>query len=319
MSLTIASASSSSVQRARPSRRARAGRCHQQGFLLAGELALRPRARLLAQRPFQIAFHEAPLGPVHGGTAHRHRAGNLLVAAAGIGRQQYLGALELGSSIIGAVVGFRLLGVERVSCGPLRLGGGTVKTAHGQLPVPAPATAWLLANSGASIAASLPGETGAGELLTPTGAAILETLAGFERPTMTVQSVGTGFGSKELPGAKICRVMIGETESASSEGDPLIVLETNIDDMNPQFVEILVERLFAAGALDAWTTAIGMKKGRPAIMVSALARPSAVDELTGLLIQQSTTLGVRQTQVAGSRPIGRWRRSRLAGDWSGSS
>ena len=82
-----------------------------------------------------------------------------------------------------------------------------------------------------------------------------------------------------------------------SEGDPLIVLETNIDDMNPQFVEILVERLFAAGALDAWTTAIGMKKGRPAIMVSALARPSAVDELTGLLIQQSTTLGVRRTQV----------------------
>jgi len=208
-----------------------------------------------------------------------------------------VGALDTIVDIVGAVVGFRLLGIERVCCGPLRLGGGTVKTAHGQLPVPAPATAWLLANSGAPIAASLPGETGAGELLTPSGAAILGTLAGFERPTMTVQSVGTGFGSKELPWANICRVMIGETESASSEGDPLIVLETNIDDMNPQFVEILVERLFAAGALDAWTTAIGMKKGRPAIMVSALARPSAVDELTGLLIQQSTTLGVRQTQV----------------------
>ena len=91
------------------------------------------------------------------------------------------------------------------------------RRAHGQLPVPAPATAWLLADSDAPIAASLPGETGAGELLTPTGAAILGTLAGFERPTMTVQSVGTGFGSKELPWANICRVMIGETESASSE------------------------------------------------------------------------------------------------------
>ena len=93
-----------------------------------------------------------------------------------------VGALDTIIDIVGAVVGFRLLGVERVSCGPFRLGGGTVKTAHGQLPVPAPATAWLLANSGASIAASLPGETGAGELLTPTGAAILGTLAGSSGP-----------------------------------------------------------------------------------------------------------------------------------------
>ena len=91
----MASARSSSVQRARPSRRTRASGRHQQGFLLAGELALRSRARLLAQRPFQIAFHEAPLGPINGGAAHRHAAGNLLVAAAGIGRQQDLGSLEL--------------------------------------------------------------------------------------------------------------------------------------------------------------------------------------------------------------------------------
>jgi uncharacterized protein (TIGR00299 family) protein len=244
---------------------------------------LEPDVRDSAHRVFtQLAEAEASVHGVPIDDVHFHE----------------VGALDTIVDIVGAVVGFRLLGVERVHCGPLRLGGGTVKTAHGQLPVPAPATAWLLANSGAPIAATLPGETGVGELLTPTGAAILGTLAAFERPTMTVRSVGTGFGSKELPWANICRVMIGEMGSAASEGDPLVVLETNIDDMNPQFVEILVERLFAAGALDAWTTAISMKKGRPAITVSVLTRPSTVDELIGLLIQQSTTLGVRQTQVS---------------------
>ncbi len=208
-----------------------------------------------------------------------------------------VGALDTIVDVVGVVAGFRLLGVERISCGPLRVGGGTVKTAHGLLPVPAPATSRLLAMSTAPIATPMPGETEAGELLTPTAAAILGTLATFDRLAMTVRAIGSGFGTKELPWANICRIVIGETEAGPSGGESLVVIETNIDDMNPQFVEILIERLFAAGALDAWTTAIGMKKGRPAVMISALARPSAADELTALLIQQSTTLGVRQTQV----------------------
>jgi uncharacterized protein (TIGR00299 family) protein len=209
-----------------------------------------------------------------------------------------VGALDTIVDIVGVVAGFRLLGVEHVSCGPLRVGGGTVKTAHGLLPVPAPATTRLLAMSNVPIAPPMPGETEAGELLTPTAAAILGTLASFDRPAMTIRAEGSGFGTKELPWANICRVMIGDTEAASSGGEPLVVLETNIDDMSPQFVEILIERLFAGGALDAWTTAIGMKKGRPAVMISAVTRLGAVDDLTALLIQQSTTLGVRQTQVS---------------------
>jgi pyridinium-3,5-bisthiocarboxylic acid mononucleotide nickel chelatase len=209
-----------------------------------------------------------------------------------------VGALDTIVDVVGSVVGFRILGVERIHCGPLRVGGGTVKTAHGLLPVPAPATTRLLAMSNAPIAPPLPGESEAGELLSPTAAAILGTLASFDRPAMTVHAEGSGFGTKELPWANICRVMIGETEAAPSVGESLVVLETNIDDMNPQFIEILIERLLTGGALDAWTTAIGMKKGRPAVMISALSRQSSVDELTGLLIQQSTTLGVRQTQVS---------------------
>jgi uncharacterized protein (DUF111 family) len=152
--------------------------------------------------------------------------------------------------------------------------------------------------SSAPIAAPLPGEEEAGELLTPTAAAILGTLATFERPAMTVDGIGSGFGTKALPWANMCRLMVGDgAEVAHSEGETLTVLETNIDDMSPQFVEILMERLLSGGALDAWTTAIGMKKGRPALMISALCRPTDAEALTALLIQQSTTLGVRRTSV----------------------
>jgi uncharacterized protein (DUF111 family) len=135
-------------------------------------------------------------------------------------------------------------------------------------------------------------------LLTPTAAAILGTLATFERPSMSVNGVGSGFGTKVLPWANICRLIVGEIADAGEPGgETLAVLETNIDDMSPQFVEILMERLLSGGALDAWTTAIGMKKGRPALMISVLCRPSDALALTALLIQQSTTLGVRQTSV----------------------
>lgn len=209
-----------------------------------------------------------------------------------------VGALDTIVDIVGAVIGLRLLGIEQLSCGPLRVGGGSVVSAHGLLPVPAPATARLLTTATATIATPIPGETDAGELLTPTGAAILTTLASFDRPQMSVETIGTGFGSKQLPWPNICRLMIGNrVEADAPSGEQLIVLDTNIDDMNPQFVEILLERLLASGALDAWTTPIGMKKGRPALKMSALARPADAERLVELLILESTTLGVRQTTV----------------------
>jgi pyridinium-3,5-bisthiocarboxylic acid mononucleotide nickel chelatase len=209
-----------------------------------------------------------------------------------------VGALDTIVDIVGTVIGLRLLGIEQLYCGPLHIGGGVVSTAHGLLPVPAPATARLLATHGAPIAPAFAGEGEVGELLTPTGAAILGTLATFSRPAMYVSAIGSGFGSKDLPWPNMCRLMVGDVSATTGQsGESLTVLETNIDDMNPQFVEILLERLLAHGALDAWTTPIAMKKGRPALLVSALARPADAERLTELLILQSTTLGVRQTHV----------------------
>jgi uncharacterized protein (TIGR00299 family) protein len=210
-----------------------------------------------------------------------------------------VGALDTIVDIVGSVIGMHLLGIDQLFCGPLRVGGGVVSTAHGPLPIPAPATARLLAMSGGVVAKAIPGEAEAGELLTPTGAAILVTLATFSRPAMSIDAIGAGFGSKLLPWPNMCRLMVGTaSEMTDVRSESLIVLETNIDDMNPQFVEILMERLLASGALDAWTTQIGMKKGRPALQVSALTRPADADRLVELLILQSTTLGVRQTPVS---------------------
>jgi hypothetical protein len=141
-----------------------------------------------------------------------------------------------------------------------------------------------------------PGEEEAGELLTPTGAALLGTLATFTRPAFTVTATGSGFGAKSLPWANLCRVTIGESVGNSTvvgDSTGLIVLETNVDDMNPQFTSLLLDRLFTGGALDAWTTAIAMKKGRPAMTVSALAPSTRRESLTTILIENSTTLGVR--------------------------
>lgn len=207
-----------------------------------------------------------------------------------------VGALDTIVDIVGVVAGLHLLGIDRVFCGPLHVGGGTVSAAHGLLPVPAPATARMIARFRMPVAQPHQGEESIGELLTPTGAAILGTLASFSRPAFTVEVTGTGFGSKQLPWANLCRVMIGElldTPEAGDSADDLVVLETNIDDMNPQFIPILLDRLFAAGALDVWTTAINMKKARPATMISVLAPHTRQEQLVTTLIENSSTLGVR--------------------------
>jgi hypothetical protein len=210
-----------------------------------------------------------------------------------------VGALDTIVDIAGVVIGLRLLGVERVYCGPIHVGGGTVPAAHGLMPVPAPATARLLARFEMPVAQPHSGEEEVGELLTPTGAAILGTLASFERPSFSVTATGSGFGSKRLPWANLCRITIGELLDTESDrpSDVLVVLETNIDDMNPQFTGLLIDRLFAGGALDVWTTAIGMKKSRPATMISALSPANRREELVAVLIENSSTLGVRWYRV----------------------
>lgn len=209
-----------------------------------------------------------------------------------------VGGLDAIADICGACIALDLLNVEQVFSGPLRTGFGFVRAAHGILPVPAPATAELIAASGAPVSTSLPPETEPpGELLTPTGAAILVSIASFTPVEFTSTALGYGFGTRELPWPNALRVWIAEMAGSVPVEPGEIVIETNLDDMSPQHMELLVERLFQAGALDVWLTPIVMKKGRPATMVSALLPASSRIAVESALIENSTTLGVRITPV----------------------
>ncbi len=248
-------------------------------LLLASALAepVRDRAIAIFQR---LAEAEAK---VHGSTIehiHFHE----------------VGGVDAIVDIAGASIGLALLGIERVFSGPPRLGHGFVRAQHGLIPVPAPATAELLASAGALLAGADPGpEPVEAELLTPTGAAILTTLAEFRRPDFIPSAIGYGFGAKELPWPNALRVWIGDSDQGSGDGD--LVLETNVDDMNPQFFEPLLDQLFAAGALDAWLTPITMKKGRPATTVATLVSADRRRAVEDVFIEHTTTLGVRATAV----------------------
>lgn len=203
-----------------------------------------------------------------------------------------VGAVDSIIDIAGTVIALRLLGVERIFCSPLTLGSGTIHTAHGLLPVPAPATLEILAEAGAP---TRPGQVES-ELVTPTGAAILCELAEFGRPAMRVRGVGYGFGTRELPWPNAVRLWLGELAGTSAPGDPDVVAELtcNLDDMSGEGLAFVMERLFAAGALDVWFTPIYMKKNRPAVGLSLLCHPAKADALTQLLLTHTTTLGVRQ-------------------------
>ncbi len=195
--------------------------------------------------------------------------------------------------IVGACIGFELLGVEEFSCSALNLGEGRVETQHGILPVPAPATAELLRGAPAYSSGIQR------ELVTPTGAAIASTLASRfgALPPMTVAAIGYGAGAAELPGQpNVLRLFVGES-AAQGAGEPwddaIVVLEANLDDMNPQIYGYFVERALQAGALDVFATAVQMKKNRPGQLVTLLCEPAAVDRLTDLIFRETTTIGVR--------------------------
>jgi uncharacterized protein (TIGR00299 family) protein len=202
-----------------------------------------------------------------------------------------VGAVDAIVDICAAAVSLDLLGVDRIYSGPLPMSSGTVSSAHGLLPLPAPATLNLLASAHAP---TVP-HNALVELVTPTGAAILTTLATFERPAMQIQAVGYGAGSRTVPEPNVLRVVLGATPGATPdlEERTLAVLECGIDDMNPQWYGHLFDRLLAEGALDVTTTAVLMKKGRPGQIVSVLCEPDHTDRLADVLLTETSTLGLR--------------------------
>lgn len=202
-----------------------------------------------------------------------------------------VGALDAIVDIVGVCAGLEALGIQGLYASALPLGCGWTGSMHGQIPIPAPATLGLLA---ACAAPTVPAP-GPGELVTPTGAALLAELAEFRQPLMRLQRIGYGAGQKVFDWPNVARLWIGEEQKHQPDfaPDSLVIIETNIDDMNPELYGPLQQRLFDAAALDVWTTAISMKKGRPGILLSVLAREADEHALARLVLQETTTLGVR--------------------------
>lgn len=186
-------------------------------------------------------------------------------------------------------VGLDLLGVETVTCSAYPLGRGSITMQHGVYPNPPPATAELMRGA-PTFDAGIDGE-----MVTTTGAAILSSLVQRVgvRPALRVDAIGYGAGRSDFPIPNVVRVMIGTDEGAALAHDEVALIETNIDDMNPQFYEAVFERLFAAGALDVWTTAIAMKKSRPAIALCAMAPLGLAEACAQVILEHTTTIGVR--------------------------
>ncbi|MFQ5490764.1 MAG: nickel pincer cofactor biosynthesis protein LarC [Phycisphaerae bacterium] len=205
-----------------------------------------------------------------------------------------VGAVDAIADICGTMIALESLNVDRVLCSPIPTGSGTVTCDHGILPIPAPATANLL--TGVPLADC----DEPGELTTPTGAAIFTTLAESfgPPPAMTITSIGYGAGTRDNPNRpNVLRVLLGKSADPAGQ-DAITVLETNLDDASPQILGHCVEALLAAGALDAYTTPIYMKKSRPGVMLTALANPHQADELERLIFAETPTLGIRRYTAA---------------------
>lgn len=204
-----------------------------------------------------------------------------------------VGAVDSIVDIVGACICIDLLGIEKIYSSQIPTFTGMVDMAHGKFPLPAPATLEILKG--------IPWRTLGieGEIVTPTGAAILATLAESfaPMPQMVTDTTGYGAGKKDFGLPNVLRVMIGELETTSkekhSECGEVVVIETNIDDVSPQIYEVVMERLFAAGALDVYMTPIQMKKNRPATLLSVLCKPTAVKKMSVILFEETSTIGVR--------------------------
>lgn len=200
-----------------------------------------------------------------------------------------VGAVDAIIDIVGACIGIELLGVEKVFASPMPMGRGFVEAAHGRIPLPAPATVEIL--KGVPVYdAGFEGET-----VTPTGAAIIRTLADDfgEMPPMRIESIGYGAGKSDFDLPNLLRVFVGEAEEADLPAHQISIVETNIDDMNPEFYEPAMERLFEAGALDVYLMPIVMKKGRPATLLSAICPIERTEEIAMVILRETTSFGVR--------------------------
>ncbi len=217
-----------------------------------------------------------------------------------------VGALDSIADIVGAAVGLDLLGVERFTSSPVPTGTGTVKCAHGIMPVPTPGTAELL--KGVPLAPS----SIKGELTTPTGAAILTAVAGefTAAPAMTIERIGHGAGTKDFfEQPNILRLWVGTAAQGTvgrgrgtgEESDTVVVLETNLDDCPAEVIGYCFERLLAAGALDVFAVPIQMKKNRPGVLLSVIAEAERVAELETILFRETGTFGVRRTTAQRSK------------------
>ena len=205
-----------------------------------------------------------------------------------------VGALDSIADIVGVAAALHALGVDSLSGSPVAVGSGRISTAHGDLPVPVPAvvelgTGWRLQTGGP------------GELTTPTGMALLAALCETceDLPPLSLHSSGAGAGTKDSPGRpNLTRVLIGRrAEAGGGRGESAVVLEANIDDFDPRLWPSVLSSLIAAGAADAWLVPIIMKKGRPAHTLAVLARPDQSASLRMMIMDQTSTIGVRETQV----------------------
>jgi pyridinium-3,5-bisthiocarboxylic acid mononucleotide nickel chelatase len=218
-----------------------------------------------------------------------------------------VGAVDAMVDIVCAAVGAEALGVDEIICSPLNVGGGMVSCAHGTFPVPAPATVELLKDA-------LVYSSGLeAELVTPTGAAIVKTLASrFSAfPEMKIARSGYGAGTRDFPGhPNVVRLTIGETGSsafaANTASDKISVLEANLDDLNPQVFGYVMDQLLDQGALDVFGMPVQMKKNRPGMVLTVLSRPQDVGKFTQIIFAETTTLGVRQRDETRRTLARRW-------------
>ena len=241
--------------------------------------SITPRQAELAKRIFRkIGEAEAKVHGVDLAKIHFHE----------------VGAADSIVDIVGAAVGLDLLGVERFEASPIPPGRGWVKAAHGKMSLPAPATAELL--KGVPLAES----TVEMELTTPTGAAIVTTVAEAfgPLPAMTIESIGLGAGTKDLSGqANILRLFVGQMDTQGVGSDRVWVLETNLDDLPGEVVGHATTLLMAAGALDTFLTPIQMKKNRPGVMITVLCDRALIPAMETILFRETTTLGIRRYEV----------------------
>jgi uncharacterized protein (TIGR00299 family) protein len=247
-------------------------------YTLIDRSGLSPAGRARAKELFQrlgeaeAAIHQMPIEKVH---LHE------------------VGALDSIIDIVGSVFALEWVGADRIVCSPLNVGGGTVQSAHGLFPVPAPATLALLRDA--------PVYSGAvqKELVTPTGALIATSYASAfgPMPQMTVETIGYGAGDRDEPQTpNVLRVVIGRAAD-QAPGDRVVVIECEIDDMNPQIFGVVMDKLYAAGALEVFYVPVQMKKNRPGTLLTVVAAPDRKPVLADLIFRETTTIGLRHYEV----------------------